>query len=172
MRRLLIFTALSMSLALAVGPVSAAPGPGNGSLVAGSGWRLALDEVPRVEFTVAAKFGGNPAGSYRYTNVAGTDFTATITCGSVDSSVAVIGGNITEGNVLVGMDVLVFFVDNGSPTFGAWGPDQVSFTLVPEAGDVVGDDFPADFPDSCPAARGSTFQVQQLRTVIGDVVVH
>jgi len=173
-RRLTLFT-LAASLVLAASPVTAGPVT-SGPLLAGTGWRISPDEVPRVQFNVAAKFAGNPGGTYRFANVAGTDFTATITCGSTDSGVAVIGGHITSGNTGVGLDVLVFFVDNGSPTFGQWGPDQVSFTLTSEPGtfvpgDFIGEDIPSDFPGHCPPARGATFDLQQLLTIIGDIVV-
>jgi hypothetical protein len=170
--------AVAASLALVIGPVSAAP-PNGGGLVAGSGWRIAPDDAeffpgdPRVEFKVAAKFSpGNVGGTYEYGNVAGLRLSGSITCGSIDANVAVVGGRITDGTDLVGEDFLVFFVDNGARTFGSLGPDLVSLTLIPEEGDEVGEDFPADFPIHCPAARGATFEIQPLLTVIGDIVVH
>jgi hypothetical protein len=176
MKRVVTLLALAASLILAASPVVAGPGTSGPPLV-GTGWRIAPDEVPRVEFSVAAKFAGTPGGTYRFGNVSGTDFTATITCGSTDSGAAVIGGHITSGNSGVGLDVMVFFVDNGSPVFGQWGPDQVSFTLTGEPGtwvpgDFVGEDTPSDFPAHCPPARGATFELQQLLTVIGDIAIH
>lgn len=164
--------ALAAGLALVIGPVSAAP-PNGGGLVAGSGWRIAPEGDPRVEFKVAAKFSpGDVGGTYEYGNVAGLRLSGSITCGSIDADVAVVGGHITGGTDLIGEDFLIFFLDNGTPTFGSLGPDLVSFTLIPEAGDIVGEDFPADFPTHCPEARGQTFEIQQLLTVLGDIVVH
>jgi hypothetical protein len=162
------------SLVLVVGPVAAAPSGAGGHIVAGSAWRLAPDDgTPRVEFKVGAQIApGQASGTYEYANVSGDRLTGTITCGNVDAGVAVIGGHITGGTFLVGADFYVFFVDNGAPTFGSLGPDSVSFTQIPEAGDVVGEDFPSDFPSHCPAARGDTFEIQQLLTVLGDIVVH
>jgi hypothetical protein len=169
--------ALAASLSLVIGPVSAAP-PNGGGLVAGSGWRIAPDDAeafpgdPRVEFKVAAKFStGNVGGTYEYGNVAGLRLSGSITCGSIDADVAVVGGHITGGTDLIGEAFLVFFLDNGTPTFGSLGPDLVSFTLI-GAGDIVGEDLPADFPTHCPEARGQTFEIQQLLTVLGDIVVH
>jgi hypothetical protein len=141
--------------------------------MAGSGWRIAPEGDPRVEFKVAAKFApGNASGTYQYANTAGGFLTGSITCGSIDAGVAVVGGQITDGNILVGETFFVFFVDNGAPTFGSLGPDSVSPTQIPEAGDIIGEDFPADFPSHCPAARGATFEAQPLLTVLGDIVVH
>jgi hypothetical protein len=178
-RQFPLLLVLAAIVALAAAPVSAAPANSTGTgLVAGSGWRIAPDGTefagdPRVEFKVAAKFApGSASGTYQYANVAGGLLTGSITCGSVDAGVAVVGGHITGGNTLVGSDFYVFFMDDGAPTFGSLGPDSVSFTQIPEAGDIVGEDFPSDFPIHCPAARGQTFEVQQWLTVLGDVVVH
>ena len=174
--------AVAASLALAIGPVSAAPNSnGAGSIVAGKGWRIAPDGTPRVEFKVGAQIApGRASGTYDYASVSGGTLTGTITCGSVDTGAAVIGGHITDGNILVGGDFLVFLVDDGAPTFGSIGPDSVSFTLVAEngewsPGDLLGDDFPLDFPAHCPQARGQTFQNQEsqgLLTVLGNIAVH
>lgn len=61
-------------------------------------------------------------------------------------------------------------IDNGVPSFGAWGPDQVSGTLI--YGEDWDESLPADFPASCPDAAGDLFASQYLHDIIGNIVVH
>jgi len=177
--------ALIASLAIVVGPVTAAPSGAGGHIVAGSAWRLnpGPEFTPRVQFTIGVQISpGNASGTYEYANVAGGTLTGSVTCGNVDGGVAVIGGHIVGGNIAVGEDFFLFLADNGAPVFGSLGPDAVSTTHVSEngaflPGDRLGSDFPEDFPQSCPQARGDTYdrlaeEPSDWAVVLGNVVVH
>ena len=62
-RRIGIAVAL-LGLAMIMGPASAAAGGSGANSVVGSGWRMGPDDVPRVEFRVAAQIGpGKPIGT-------------------------------------------------------------------------------------------------------------
>jgi hypothetical protein len=170
MRRIV---ALAAALALVLTMAGSALGA-TGHFVVGTGWRLTNDNVPTVQFRVAAQIGlARAYGTYQYGSGAGT-FTVTLSCGAVDGDTSVVGGLVTTATDpnLVGTSTYLFFVDGGPATFGALGPDSVSLTYV--GLEEAGADMPADFPTHCPQARGDSFDLAVtagLRTVLGDVVV-
>ena len=162
-----------------VGSMAGSSVAASGHQVVGAAWRLNPDGVPGVQFRVAAQVGTTTSiGLYQFANTGGFSFTGNVVCGAVAGGTAVIGGVITKAfdPAFVGLNFLVFFVDAGAPVFGSIGPDSVSLTEIDVAAADAGTDFPANFPRSCPAARGDTFNVltgaDGLRTVLGDVIVH
>jgi len=187
MRRATILIVAIATLAVVVGPVSAAPGTA-GRVLAGSGWRLAEDGTPRVEFKVGAQVtpGGKASGLYQYANVFGLAFSGSITCGNTDAGVAVVGGRVTASSDegLLGESFFLFLADHGAPVFGSVGPDEVSTTPVTSDGEFVdpdnrlpGSDFPEDFPTTCPQARGDTYDnlfegPSDWRVVLGNVAMN
>ena len=187
MRRTTILLAAIATLAVVVGPVSAAPSAA-GNVVAGSGWRLAEDGTPLVEFKVGAQVApsGKAIGLYRYANIFGLAFGGSITCGNIDSGVAVVGGRVTASSdeALLGEGFFLFLANHGAPVFGSVGPDEVSTTPVTLDGAFVtpddrlpGSDFPEDFPATCPQARGDTYDnlfedPSDWRVVLGNVAMN
>lgn len=171
MRRLLALAA-GLALVMTMGGSALAA---TGHFVVGSGWRLTNDNVPGVQFKVAAQIGATRAfGTYTYGASFGT-FTVTLSCGAVDGDTAVLGGSVTSSTIpgLEGAPAYLFFVDGGPAVFGQLGPDLVTQTAVgPEE---AGSDLPSDFPTHCPQARGDSFEEQLalygLKTVLGDVLV-
>jgi hypothetical protein len=158
------------AIALMAGPASAAPAGDAIGSANGGGWRLSLDDVPRVEFSIDSWItpAGGITGSYRYANpFASLTFSGPVTCLNNEGSSAAIGGVITSGSDFVGQPFLVFMYDNGEPTFGEFGPDQVSQTYL----DV---DFPEDFPTTCPDANENPFEPDPFShlDIIGDVTVN
>lgn len=172
MRRLLALAAgLALVLTMA-GSTLAAPG----HVVIGTGWRLTNDNVPTVQFTVAAQISSSKAiGTYVFDPLGGLRFTVALSCGAVDGDTAVVGGRIasTTDPDLDGALVYVFIVDGGPSVFGEYGPDSITLTAIGPEG--AGTDFPVDFPAHCPLARGDTFDqlvgLYGLRTVLGDTLV-
>ncbi|HEX7173183.1 MAG TPA: hypothetical protein VF365_11340 [Candidatus Limnocylindria bacterium] len=169
MRTLRLIVAATLTAALLAGPAAAAPAGNAIESVSGGGWRLSLDDVPMVEFSVNAwtRPGGAITGSYRYANpFAALTLSGPVTCLDVQGDVAAIGGTVTGGSGFLGEPFLVILYDNGGPTFGEFGPDQVSQTYIQE-------EFSPDFPAVCPNAEENPFEPDPFShlDVIGDVTI-
>jgi hypothetical protein len=159
-------------MALLAAPVLAAPAE-RGDSVGGVGIRLS---DARVQYTVSVKGGtGGPIGSFLYRNL---DFSLTfggpVTCFDVAGNQAAIGGWITHVDGprnagLLGQAYLVFFEDNGSPSYlGQAGPDIVSQTyILPDDAGIV--EVPAGFPDICPDAATTAHDAFDFQ---GNIVVN
>lgn len=179
--RKLSLAAAGLGLAVILGPASVAAGGGGSTSVVGAGWRLNFEDVPRVEFRIAAQIGpGKALGTYHYANRSGTRIDGTITCGNVAGGVAVVGGHVTSSSEpsYEEMDFYLWFLDNGSPVFGSIGPDQVTQIYIGggTSGEPIGGgaDMPADFPAHCPQAQGESFDIMAgfgLHTVLGEITV-
>lgn len=174
MRRVIAIVAGAVLTAGLAGSVLAGQNGQGGPSLNASGWRLSPSDNPTVQFAASAQFsaGGHAIGTYRFGNFSG-NWSAAVTCGSIEGNVAVIGGRLTDGS---GNDFLVWLIDNGSPTFGLEGPDAVSLTGVGPRSelDVYYPDIPGDFPTHCPPAAGQGFDqalADGLRTVIGNVSI-
>lgn len=75
--------AAGAAIALLAGPASAAPAGNAIDSASGGGWRLGLDDVPRVEFSIDTWItpAGGITGSYRYANqFAPLTFSGPVTC--------------------------------------------------------------------------------------------
>lgn len=182
MRRVFAIVAGAVLTGVLAGSVLAGQNGQGGPTLSASGWRLSTEGVPTVQFAASAQFssGGHALGTFRFGNT-GLDIKGSVTCGNVAGNIAVISGRVTSTTDpdYVGGNFLMWFIDNGAPVFGNWGPDQVSTldvgggTSATEFGSYP--DLPEDFPVHCPPAAGAGLdQVVadgSIRTVIGNVSI-